>query len=378
MRFLIVNTDYTEFMADLYRSEPELASRPSDEQREQRFATLFGVADFYSEALRSLGHEAKDVIFNLEPAQRQWASEHGVSLREGHRWRLRPTRLGLPVPAYGPDTRWLFDVLEAQVREFRPDVLYCMCLEDIGTDFIRRVRPYIRLAVGQHAAPHSRLDVSGYDLILSSLPNFVDHYRTRGIASDVLKLGFAPQVLRTVAPRPKCHEIVFIGGVGGPHDKRTRDLERMCERLPMKVWGYGEERLRRNSPVRACHQGAVWGREMYQTLADAKVVFNQHIGISSFYANNMRLYETTGVGSMLLTDAKVNLSDDFEVPDEVVSYRDVEECIERASYYLSHADEREAIAARGQARTLRTHTYAIRMQEMIRLVEVQLANGRRK
>ena len=39
-------------------------------------------------------------------------------------------------------------------------------------------------------------------------------------------------------------------------------------------------------------------------------------------ATNMRLFEATGCGAMLITDAKQNLGDLFSVGVEIVAYRD--------------------------------------------------------
>ena len=72
----------------------------------------------------------------------------------------------------------------------------------------------------------------------------------------------------------------------------------------------------------------------------------------------MRLYEATGVGSLLLTDEGANLSELFEPGREVVTYADVDDLVEKARHYLAHDEERRAIASAGQARTLRDHTYA--------------------
>jgi spore maturation protein CgeB len=108
---------------------------------------------------------------------------------------------------------------------------------------------------------------------------------------------------------------------------------------------------------------------MYQAFRDARIVFNRHSNTADLHtANNLRLYEATGVGSLLLTDFKPNLSDMFEVGKEVVAYRNAEECAELAAYYLAHDAEREAIAAAGQRRTLREHTYAQRMRELVEII----------
>ena len=87
------------------------------------------------------------------------------------------------------------------------------------------------------------------------------------------------------------------------------------------------------------------------------------------HANNMRLYEATGVGSLLVTDAKQNLAELFEPGREVVAYCDADDLVEQARHYLAHEDERRAIAAAGQARTLRDHTYAVRMRELAPMLE---------
>jgi spore maturation protein CgeB len=82
----------------------------------------------------------------------------------------------------------------------------------------------------------------------------------------------------------------------------------------------------------------------------------------------MRLYEATGVGTLLITDAKVNLRDMFEPDQEVVIYRDAQECVAKLRYYLSHPDDAVAIAAAGQRRTIREHTYADRMRQLTQIL----------
>jgi spore maturation protein CgeB len=112
---------------------------------------------------------------------------------------------------------------------------------------------------------------------------------------------------------------------------------------------------------------------MYGVLRNSKIAINHHIDLAGAYANNMRLFEATGVGTMLLTDWKMNIGDMFESGKEVVTYRSPEECSELVSYYLSHEDERAAIARAGQSRTLSQHTYYHRMQELSELLANQLA-----
>jgi spore maturation protein CgeB len=91
----------------------------------------------------------------------------------------------------------------------------------------------------------------------------------------------------------------------------------------------------------------------------------------------MRLYEATGVGTLLVTDRKDNLGDIFDVGKEVVAYGSREEAADLIHYYLAHPEEAEAIAKAGQMRTLRDHTYKKRMEELIPILDRHFGTRRR-
>ena len=116
---------------------------------------------------------------------------------------------------------------------------------------------------------------------------------------------------------------------------------------------------------------------MFQILHDSRLALNHH-GDATPYANNMRLYEATGVGTLLITDWKENLHEMFEPGKEVIAYRTPEECAELIQYYLEHVEERETVARAGQERTLREHTYHRRMQELVDILERYLSSPRRR
>jgi spore maturation protein CgeB len=107
---------------------------------------------------------------------------------------------------------------------------------------------------------------------------------------------------------------------------------------------------------------------MYAILASSKITLNHHGDVGPF-ANNLRLFEATGMGALLITDWKPNLSEYFDAGREAVAYRTAEECVEKVRYYLRHDDERITIAAAGQNRTLTEHTWPRRMRELVEIVE---------
>ena len=393
MRFLILNTDYPEFLWWLYARNPGLEHQPHEVQMRVRVESLFGVADFYSSNLRKLGHEAYDIHANNEFIQRAWARQHGIRIEEPmpaeqraravlqHARRVgAATPLRYLRPLFRPVLRsldknrsWFYDILAAQVKHYKPDILLNQAVDSISSRFFQEIKPYVRLLVGQHAAPLPQSQDFGlYNLVISSLPNLLDHFRGLGVPSELNRLAFEPGVLSRLKNEPNGIPISFVGSLSRHHEARAHLLEYLCARLGVKVWGIGVDSLPENSWIRRRHQGKAWGIGMYQILHNSKITLNHHIDVAESFANNMRLFEATGVGTLLITDWKENLDEMFEPGKEVVAYRSPEECAELIQYYLEHDDEREAIARAGQQRTLREHTYYRRMQELVAIVRTYL------
>jgi spore maturation protein CgeB len=369
MRFLIVNTDYWEFLNSLYSENPALESKPYEEQMRARMESLFGVADFYSSNLRKLGHEAFDIHANNELMQAAWAREHGIRVPD-KRWRVRMRRKVLPWLTYSRGGRWLNEVLAAQIKHFKPDVLLNQAMEELPCAFFKEIKPHVRLLVGQHAA--TRLpegpDWGVYDLVVSSFPPTVDWFRSKGAKAQLSRLAFEPRVLEPlVSGRPKI-PISFVGSFHRVHSSRIGWLERLLKRFEIKVWAPDIEQLSSSSPIRRNYMGPAWGKQMYQTLKDSLVTLNHHGNIPPC-ANNLRLYEATGVGTLLVTDWKQNLGEMFEPGKEVAAYRSTDECAELLQHFLNHADERETVSRAGQRRTLEDHTYHRRMEDFAGLVQ---------
>ena len=146
-------------------------------------------------------------------------------------------------------------------------------------------------------------------------------------------------------------------------------LEAIARELPLKVWGYGGQQLNSGSTLKQRWQGEAWADEMYDLLTKSQVTINRHIDIAENYANNMRLYEATGVGACLLTDAKLNLPCLFEPDFEVVTYTSQAEAVSKLRQLIEQPEAARTIANRGQARTLKHHTYTKRMTELVTLLQ---------
>lgn len=341
MRVLVVDTCYPSFLAAHYRARPELADATYEHQWSALMATRFGTSDAYSHNLAKAGIAAHEIVVNAEPLQRAWAREHGVPAGE----------------------------LE-QASWFEADVVYFQNLHQPDDRTLAELRRRGVLVAGQIASAAPRDDrVRAFDLVLTSFPHYVERFRALGIAAEYLRIAFDERILSELPVGAPPRDVVFVGALNGlRHRRGNRVIARAARSLPIEFWGYDLRGWLPGSPIRRAYRGEAWGLEMYAVLRSARISLNRHIAEAGAFANNMRLFEATGVGSLLLTDAKRNLGELFEPGREVVAYEGADDLVEQARHLLAHEGERAAIARAGQARTLRDHTYETRMRELAEIL----------
>jgi spore maturation protein CgeB len=370
MKIIIVDTYYAAFLARFYAQQGGLANRDYQTQLQSLLDACFGTSDFYSRHLNRLGCDAQDIVVNCIPLQKSWAKANNLPLSN---LALKVPHRLFRIPALGKilaDLPGLIDVAVAQVKAVKPDVLYCQDLSFFPPKILNELRQHVRLIVGQIACPlPPESFLKGYDLILTSFPHFVDRLRTNGMDSEYFRIGFDERILSLLGNVNKDINFSFVGGISRHHSGAIPLLEYLTEQTNMQIFGYGANDLPKSSPIYQHHGGEVWGIDMYRALARSKITLNRHINVAENNANNMRLYEATGMGAMLLTDRKNNLHELFEIDKEVVTYSSKEESAELVRYYLDHPEESEKIAKAGQARTLREHTYEQRMRELVPILK---------
>jgi spore maturation protein CgeB len=356
MKILVVDSYYPVVLEGLYGSQPHLSALSYDAQWAALMGLGFGTSDAYSHNLRALGHDAVEVVPNCRPLQRAWARQHAPAL-------LRlPWRLARPA------------ILLAQSRAMHPDVVYVQSIGAFHPVVLSRLRGSTRLLAGQIATEvPDRAQVGAFDVVLTSFPHFLGRL---GVPTEFLRIGFDDRILERLGDVPQRHDVVFVGQLGRTQHRHANELlETAARSLRIDFWGPGAEEWPVESPFRRRHHGTAWGLEMYCVLAGGRIALNRHGAVAEGHANNMRLYEATGVGTMLLTDEREDLSNLFSIETEVITYSGAGDLVEKATWYLDHDAERKAVASAGQARTLRDHTYAVRMRELVEILERYLRSS---
>ncbi len=378
-RLLKTSSPYTGYVDSIYRNRPNLAKARSSEQQRALLDGFFGWADAWKFYLEQTGRfQVEDVVVNAQAARIAWASERGIG--------RTPTAE---------------EFTELLIAEFRPDVWFCHT-SDLPSAFIRRLRrsyPFMRLVVGYDGVRiHDPATFDGCDMILTCLRDTAEFYRAHGFASYYFPHSFDERVLTHVSACDPQYDVSFVGGVRVSrrgHNFRIDVLHHVSRALPLHLWladpptisdvlRAGASLLKhRRFPALAAHLTrctklprllskagpALYGLEMYRTLARSRITLNVHIDAAGSEAANIRLFEATGIGTCLLTDWKPNLPSLFRIDEEIVAFRTPAEAVEKIVYLLAHEGSRKAIARQGQARTLAEHSVKRRLLDLATVLE---------
>lgn len=364
MNFLILDACYDNFLQSFYSRHPEVEALDFEEHCALLMAQHFGTSDAYSYNLKKLGHEAQEIITNDDRLQIKWAQENGIRTLSSSRY----LSYGLK-RIMGYD--WRYKVIKAQIERIRPDVLYIKEGNILSDAFIAKLKPRVKLIVGQIASarPSNRTYLS-YDLMITSFPHFVEYFKDKSLNAIYLPLAFDDRLLEHFQHKKRTRPLTFVGWFSPKtYQWSTPVFEEVAKQLRIDCWGYGIESLTLHSPLRQHYHCETWGLDVYKILSESCITLNRHGEISQQYANNMRLYEATGMGACLVTDWKENLHEMFEPEKEVVTYHSADELGEKVNYLLAHDKERAKIAKAGQERTLKEHNYYNRMKELIDIIE---------
>ena len=364
MRYVQLHSFYDRYLADFYAARPNLRMQPFQHQLRAILDDGFTAMHLWGEHLEKLGFDCHLLISNCPELQSTWALENGITHLETQDWKK--------------------EIVKKQIELLRPDILYIGNPIDFDSTFLRTVsfRPPV-IAGWRAQTIFDYNDFTEFDAILSS-----DPYSRAGALKVGAKRtyhflpGFPEWIADKVRTEPKLYDVGFCGQITRDHARRSQVVDAVSEyALKTKTF----------TPTFFVHQAnpypfqfatqflrpARWGIEMHQAIKQTKVGLNVVIDFASGEAGNMRQFEITGTGSFLLTEYHPNLSTHFAIGTEVETYNSMEEMYEKIEYFSTHDAEREAIAARGQARCLKDHGMIPRTIEFAQILKDLLTrNGK--
>ena len=367
MRYLILDHYYDSFVESRYRDEPRLAETTFAEQAASLAEGLFGETSFQVAALQELGHDALFFPVNVPQLAQAWITEHDLRLPARLQWQATRRRR-LPWLSRAERPGWQARLLASVANSFEPDVIHVQCMSMVAAATIQALRAPGRAITGQSATPAMPWEQLGdYDTLFSSFPHYVERARAAGAAAHYLPLAFEPRIAVDTTGGED-YEYSFVGGLSGFHLARIDYLAAAANHAEIDVWTPSIPAAWENEQPPLRFHGPAWGQRMYEILGRSVMTINIHGEIAEGYANNLRLFEATGMGTMLLTDGRRNLDQLFRPDAEVVLFDDAAGLSDRLRYFSSHPEEARAIALEGRARTLRDHTWIRRMEQFVGLL----------
>ncbi|KPA11434.1 Methyltransferase type 11 domain protein [Candidatus Magnetomorum sp. HK-1] len=263
-----------------------------------------------------------------------------------------------------------------KVKEYQPQVVWLNDIFLVTNTLISSIRPFTQFVIGKvdFIIP-PEINLNGLDIVFCSVPYWVNQLRNAGITSYYHPNFYEADLFSSMKETQiRRYPVSFIGNMNTMSDIYRLFFENVSEKIPIELWGDSIISLPHTSAIRKKHHGEVSKNEQISILYQSQITINPHID-DNF---NNRLFEATGCGALLITEHKDYLHQLFEIGKEIVVYRNIEECTDLIKYYLNHPDETQKIAKAGQKRTLKDHTYDIRMKKTAKILERHLRYQKEK
>ena len=397
LRFLKISSYYRGFLDDYLTRNPQVKSLSYQAQHVHLMQQYFAWSDNYGRLLAAKGLETMEIVGNAGWMQKSWARENGLNSSASQE-----------------------EIVLNQILKFQPNIIYFQDSITYNGRWIQLLRsklPELKLVIGNLCAPFGSAQIDSFKAFdyFTVCSSFFKHQLAKyQIDSVNIAHAFDRRILDHLGndnPYPQT-PLVFLGSIiadEGFHALRRQVLEELViGNIPFEFYGNLPDRsliglwkkqasfltshwldaiglqsvtdhiptIRKGRSHNTMPKGLqispqlykmarqpLFGLEMFKALSRAQIGFNIHLDCAGDYAANMRLFETTGVGTCLLTDRKSNLKDFFVEDEEVVTYGSAGECLEKIRWLIDHPDRCRTIALNGQKRTLEQHNFENRVDQ---------------
>ncbi|HSE66126.1 MAG TPA: glycosyltransferase [Gemmatimonadales bacterium] len=258
-----------------------------------------------------------------------------------------------------------------RVAGFRPDiVILTVRAIRLGEHYLARIAEqfptafwYFDYLLTNDAVRVARLAETTF----VSSTQHVGHLEGAGVGRVLfMPQGVDPEVDRPPDEIPdsfRC-EVSFIGS--GQYQARHEPLRRIAASARLQVRGPGWTPAPPGIPVGG---GETRGVPFTQATAGAAICLGLHAYPEQAlggYSSSNRMWKVLGAGGFFLGEHSAGIEAFARDGVHCVWFHSPDEMMARISHFLGRPDERKAIAAMGRTHALAKHTYAHRLQLMLR------------
>ena len=353
------------------------------ELQKEFFKKKISYSDVLSRNMKKLGNQSYEIIENFDYLQKKWVQEN----------------ISSKIDNFNNN-----EILENQIAKIEPDIIFFQNLPSINLKKLRKNFKFIKKIIVHCGFEIDKELFQDIDLLFVT-PHLYEKFKNDFKNLYLINHYFDESILDKLKKKNKKEFIIYYGKTGNTknlhYQYRFNLLKKISERFDIKIFSdeigrnhYYKKNNKKNykqklfqflnyfknkkSKEKFLHEYfpkkcfyPIYGLDMYNVIYNSNLVLNSHTDVSAKFSANMRLFETTGVGSGLMTEHSNNIYELFD-KDEIVTYKDHDDCLSKINYYKDNLDELSEIALKGQKRTLKDHNSFVRISEIDSIIKKKL------
>jgi len=261
--------------------------------------------------------------------------------------------------------RDLFRKLFSKVKEFAPELVVCV-YRFIHPSFVSLCKKEGAKVI--HINPdqmttleYQQIFASDYDVWYTKDPYMASFMRDNmHLNTKIYAEAFnARHHAKPNISKKDCEDDVKIDVMtyGTMYPYRCRMLKAVADSgIDLKIYGVIPRRFYNHDLDRFFQNKYITGEEKSRLLYGAKIVLNQ-MHFAEVEGVNCRFFEANGSGAFQLSDYRPILHELLPVDPNLVSFKGIDDGINKLKYYLNHPDERFEIADKIYHHFLENYTY---------------------
>ncbi|WP_211611420.1 CgeB family protein [Halorientalis persicus] len=218
-----------------------------------------------------------------------------------------------------------------------------------------------------------------YDYVFSFEPSDKNDFKQYDIDCKILPMAFDPNYYNTINIKEDI-DISFIGRMHCEYRKEILEfLIKNLEEYNVQVWGKAwsllnpfqlyEYKLSRRQLGNKINNYDIEHNTINRIYNRSKICLNIHHP-QSVMGTNPRTFEIAGSGGFQLTDETEQIKSLFDVGEEIVTYQDKNDLLEKILYYIERKEEREQIGLNANEIAHNKHTFNHRVNTLLKNVHI--------
>lgn len=191
---------------------------------------------------------------------------------------------------------------------------------------------------------------------------FVDEWRKLGLPAKFLPSAADKELGPRKPENNLGSDVTFIGT--GYDRSRAAFLAKIAKRFELKVWGPGWEEWRKE--LRWTGR-TVYGPAFASVCSSSKIVLgiNPTIARGATNYTSDRTWMVIQAGGFYLGEGTDGITTLLREGDHCAWYKDLEQCLDRCTYYLGNPAARERVRRQGQHFVAEHHTFDQRIRNLL-------------